>query len=301
MRRLVIGTAGHIDHGKSALVRALTGIEPDRLKEEQARGITIDLGFAHTRDRRRPGRVRRRARPRALRRATCWPARPASTPVLLVVAADESVMPQTREHLDICRLLGVPAGVIALTKTDVADADLARGRARSRCASSSPGRSSRARRSSRCRRGPARGSRRCAPRWQRSPVALTPRLADGPVRLPIDRVFTLRGFGTVVTGTLVSGTLPADDAWRCCRRPTRRGCAGCTCTAPRCGRRAPGSASRSTSATCRSTTSRAAIRWPRRAVPRADAPRRRAARRPAVVACRCGTARASASTRVRAR
>src|SRR3954451_21112307 len=123
MRSIVVGTAGHIDHGKSALVRALTGTDPDRLKEEKARGITIDLGFAH---------------------ATIGGVHVAFVDVPgherfvknmlagaggidlagLVVGADESVMPQTREHFDICRLLRVPAGLVALTKTDLADADM---------------------------------------------------------------------------------------------------------------------------------------------------------------------------------
>ncbi len=122
MRSLVVGTAGHIDHGKSTLVRALTGIDPDRLEEEKIRGITIDLGFAHV----QLGDVRvafvdvpghERFVRNMLAGATGIDA------VLLVVAADESVMPQTREHFDICRLLDVHAGVIALTKCDVADPD----------------------------------------------------------------------------------------------------------------------------------------------------------------------------------
>ena len=122
-RSIVIGTAGHIDHGKSALVRALTGTDPDRLKEEQARGITIDLGFAHTSiggddiafvD--VPGHER--FVKNMLAGAGGIDA------VLFVVAADESVMPQTREHFAICRLLGVRAGVIALTKIDIADPDV---------------------------------------------------------------------------------------------------------------------------------------------------------------------------------
>ena len=122
MRSIVVGTAGHIDHGKSALVRALTGTDPDRLKEEQARGITIDLGFAHLESGRRQPRVRRRARARAVREEHARRRRRHRL-VLLVVAADESVMPQTREHFQICRLLDVPAGVIVLTKADLVDAD----------------------------------------------------------------------------------------------------------------------------------------------------------------------------------
>jgi selenocysteine-specific elongation factor len=115
MTRLVVGTAGHIDHGKSRLVHALTGIDPDRLKEEKARGITIELGFAHTviGDARVafvdvPGHERFvKTMLAGVGGIDC---------VMLVVAADESVMPQTREHFDICRLLGVPAGLVVVTK-----------------------------------------------------------------------------------------------------------------------------------------------------------------------------------------
>jgi selenocysteine-specific elongation factor len=120
MRSIVIGTAGHIDHGKSALVRALTGTDPDRLKEEQARGITIDLGFAHLENEGVnlafvdvPGHER--FVKNMLAGAGGIDA------VLLVIAADESVMPQTREHFDICRLLHVPRGLIVLTKSDLVD------------------------------------------------------------------------------------------------------------------------------------------------------------------------------------
>ncbi|HEY3886353.1 MAG TPA: GTP-binding protein, partial [Vicinamibacterales bacterium] len=121
-RSIVIGTAGHIDHGKSALVKALTGTDPDRLKEEKARGITIDLGFAHARlgdldvafvD--VPGHER------FVRNMLAGAG--GIDAVLIVIAADESVMPQTREHFAICSLLGIEAGVVALTKSDLADAD----------------------------------------------------------------------------------------------------------------------------------------------------------------------------------
>src|SRR5512142_2841549 len=122
MRSIVIGTAGHIDHGKSTLVRALTGIDPDRLKEEKARGITIDLGFAHA----AIGGVNVAfvdvpGHERFVRNMLAGAG--GIQAVLLVVAADESVMPQTREHFEICRLLRVPAGVIALTRSDLVDAD----------------------------------------------------------------------------------------------------------------------------------------------------------------------------------
>src|SRR5512144_1724119 len=119
---IVIGTAGHIDHGKSALVRALTGIDPDRLKEEKERGITIDIGFAHT----RIGDVQIAfvdvpGHERFVKNMLAGVG--GIDAVLLVIAADESVMPQTREHFDICRLLRIPTGVIALTKSDLVDAD----------------------------------------------------------------------------------------------------------------------------------------------------------------------------------
>src|SRR5450432_4446428 len=123
MQSIIIGTAGHIDHGKSALVRALTGTDPDRLPEEKKRGITIDLGFADL----DLGDVRvsfvdvpghERFVKNMLAGAHGIDA------VLLVVAADESVMPQTREHFHICRLLGIPTGLVVLTKCDSADPHL---------------------------------------------------------------------------------------------------------------------------------------------------------------------------------
>ena len=122
-RSVVVGTAGHIDHGKSALVRALTGTDPDRLKEEKARGITIDLGFAHA----TIGDINFAfvdvpGHERFVKNMLAGVG--GIDVVVLVVAADESVMPQTREHFDICRLLRVPAGFVALTKTDLADADM---------------------------------------------------------------------------------------------------------------------------------------------------------------------------------
>src|ERR671927_48890 len=122
MKSIVVGTAGHIDHGKSALVQALTGIDPDRLKEEKARGITIDLGFAHTMiDGLDVAFVDVPGHERFVKNMLAGAG--GIDLVVLVVAADESVMPQTREHFQICRLLQVPAGVIALTKADLADQD----------------------------------------------------------------------------------------------------------------------------------------------------------------------------------
>src|SRR3989475_6603280 len=121
-KSIVIGTAGHIDHGKSALVRALTGVDPDRLKEEKARGITIDLGFAHlVLDNLNVAFVDVPGHERFIKNMLAGVG--GIDLVVLVVAADESVMPQTREHFDICRLLRVPAGLVAVTKTDLVDAE----------------------------------------------------------------------------------------------------------------------------------------------------------------------------------
>src|SRR5438477_5094438 len=122
LKSVIVGTAGHIDHGKSALVQALTGTDPDRLQEEKRRGITIDLGFASA----RVGAltlafVDVRGHERFVKNMLAGAG--GIDMVLLVVAADESVMPQTREHFDICRLLRVPAGVVAVTKADLVDAD----------------------------------------------------------------------------------------------------------------------------------------------------------------------------------
>jgi selenocysteine-specific elongation factor len=209
MPHLVIGTAGHIDHGKSALVRALTGTDPDRLEEEKARGITIDLGFALM----AVGDLRvsfvdvpghERFVKNMLAGATGIDA------VALVVAGDESVMPQTREHFDICRLLGVSHGLAVITKADLVDEDtielvtlevrdLVRG--------------------SFLERGPVipvssvTGAGLDALRAAVADIAgrVTARAPGGLPRLPIDRVFSVKGFGTVVTGTLVSGSVRLDQ------------------------------------------------------------------------------------------
>src|SRR5512142_1159749 len=119
MKRVVVGTAGHIDHGKTSLVRALTGVDTDRLREEKRRGITIELGFAHLTlpDGTTVGVVDVPGHERFVRAVAAGAG--GIDLVVLVVAADEGVMPQTREHLDICRLLGVPRGLVAVTKSDL--------------------------------------------------------------------------------------------------------------------------------------------------------------------------------------
>jgi selenocysteine-specific elongation factor len=210
MRSLIVGTAGHIDHGKSALVRALTGTDPDRLKEEKERGITIDLGFAHLEL--GGGRVASfidvPGHERFVRNMLAGAH--GIDAVMLVVAADESVMPQTREHFHICRLLGIPAGLVVLTKCDVADTDsqtVAEMEARELVAGSFLEGAPVLRVSART--GLGLGELRQALRGLAERA--TERPVDGLLRLPVDRAFTLRGFGTVVTGTLVSGALAVGD------------------------------------------------------------------------------------------
>lgn len=208
MTHLVVGTAGHIDHGKSTLVHALTGTDPDRLKEEKARGITIDLGFAHWRHGDLtvalvdvPGHER------FVKNMLAGVG--GIDAVLLVVAADEGVMPQTREHLDICRLLAIPRGVVVLTKADLVEAEML-ALVRLEVAELIAGTPIEAAPiiAVSARTGAGLAELRSAL------VALAPaagvRESGGRARLPIDRVFTMRGFGTVVTGTLVSGSI-ADD------------------------------------------------------------------------------------------
>ena len=203
-----MGTAGHIDHGKSTLVEALTGVDPDRLSEEKARGITIDLGFAPYVDGETalafvdvPGHERFvRNMLAGASGIDC---------VLLVIAADESVMPQTREHFEICRLLGVGAGAVALTKADLVDEEtleLVRLETRDLVAGSFLDEAPVVPVSARTGAG-VDALRAVLARM----AATAPARSDGGVaRLPIDRAFSIRGFGTVVTGTLVSGRIAAN-------------------------------------------------------------------------------------------
>src|SRR5580692_1988400 len=124
MKHIIVGTAGHIDHGKTALVKALTGIDADRLEEEKRRGITIDLGFAHLEltPEMRIGFVDVPGHERFVKNMLAGAG--GIDMVMLVIAAGESIKPQTREHFDICRLLGVQAGLIALTKADLVDPEI---------------------------------------------------------------------------------------------------------------------------------------------------------------------------------
>ena len=205
MRSVVVGTAGHIDHGKSSLVLALTGTDPDRLKEEKARGITIDLGFAHLAHAGInfafvdvPGHER------FVRNMLAGAG--GIDVVLLVIAADESVMPQTREHFAICRLLDVAAGAIVLTKVDAADeetCELAALEARELVAGSFLHDAPIVRVSSRTGDGLEELKRVLAQLAAR----VKPRVLRTGARLPVDRVFSVKGFGTVATGTLVAGRI----------------------------------------------------------------------------------------------
>ncbi len=209
-RSLIVGTAGHVDHGKSALVRALTGTDPDRLKEEQERGITIDLGFAHMSlgEDLEASFIDVPGHERFVRNMLAGAH--GLDAVLLVVAADESVMPQTREHFHICRLLGTRRGLVALTKCDVADAEsqaLAEMEVRELVAGSFLEGAPVVRTSARTRAG----LDALVAELAAIAAGAGRRQAEGLLRLPVDRVFTLRGFGTVVTGTLLAGTLAEGD------------------------------------------------------------------------------------------
>ena len=209
--RLVLGTAGHIDHGKTALVRALTGVDTDRLPEEKARGITIELGFAPL----DLGNLRLSVvdvpgHERLVR--TMVAGATGIDLVLLAVAADEGVMPQTREHLAICELLAIARGVVALTKIDSAPAELAELAEQEVRALLDAGPLAGApivRVSSLTGQGLDALRAALAAAAAGAPPR-TPR--SGPPRLAVDRVFTLRGFGTVATGTLIGAPLRSGDA-----------------------------------------------------------------------------------------
>jgi selenocysteine-specific elongation factor len=205
--RLVLGTAGHIDHGKTALIRALTGVDTDRLPEEKARGITIALGFAplDLGDGLRLGVVDVPGHEALVR--TMVAGATGFDLVLLVVAADEGVMPQTREHVAICELLGVSRGVVALTKIDAAAAelaDVAEEEVGELLAPTALADAPVVRVSAVSGEGLER-LREALQETAAAAGARTPR--SGPTRLPVDRCFAMKGFGAVVTGTLVGGPL----------------------------------------------------------------------------------------------
>ncbi len=212
MRTFVIGTAGHIDHGKSALIRALTGTDPDRLAEEKQRGITIDLGFAQLElgEDLQAGVVDVPGHERFVKNMVAGTG--GIDLVLMVVAADEGVMPQTREHLDICSLLGIEHGVVALTKIDLVDEpdwlDLVTEDIRSELDGTFLADAPIVPVSARSEQG----LEALRSELVRTAAAIEPRSSSGPAMLAIDRAFSMRGFGSVVTGTLFSGQLEVEDA-----------------------------------------------------------------------------------------
>jgi selenocysteine-specific elongation factor len=215
MKSIIVGTAGHIDHGKTALVKALTGIDADRLEEEKRRGITIDLGFAHMNmatvagETLRLGFVDVPGHERFVRNMLAGVG--GIDLVLLVIAADEAIKPQTREHFDILQLLGGRSGITVLTKSDSVDAEtldvvrleveeFLRGTFLDKpspivAVSSLTG----------------AGIEELKRAIVAAGTAARPRDSQAHARLPVDRVFTIKGFGTVVTGTLVAGTIRRDD------------------------------------------------------------------------------------------
>jgi len=209
MRRFLFGTAGHIDHGKTALVKALTGIDADRLPEEKRRGITIDLGFAHAEwDGISFSFVDVPGHERFVRNMLAGAG--GIQAVLLVVAADESVMPQTREHFEIVRMLGIRTGAIAVTKIDRVPSDLVAvtiSDVRDLVAGSFLEGAPISPVSARSGEG--------LDELRASLASLAESAGDGedrrPPRLPIDRAFLIPGFGAVVTGSLVSGALSREQ------------------------------------------------------------------------------------------
>jgi selenocysteine-specific elongation factor len=215
MKSVIVGTAGHIDHGKTALVKALTGIDADRLEEEKRRGITIDIGFAHLE---LPvpdggiclGFVDVPGHERFVRNMLAGVG--GIDLVLLVIAADEGIKPQTREHFDICRLLAIRRGITVLTKSDAVDAetlevvrleveDYVRGSFLDPAQSPMVAVSSLT----------GAGLDELKSALAQVASAVTTKNSAALARLPVDRVFTMKGFGTVVTGTLVAGTIRKEE------------------------------------------------------------------------------------------
>ncbi len=216
MKSVIVGTAGHIDHGKTALVKALTGIDADRLEEEKRRGITIDIGFAHMEFPLPAGEILRLGfvdvpgHERFVRNMLAGVG--GIDLVLLVIAADESIKPQTREHFDICRLLAVRRGIAVLTKSDLVERetlDVVRLEVEEFLRNSflDPAHSSIVAVSSLT----GAGLDDLKQALVKAAAEVPSRDSAALARLPIDRVFTMKGFGVVVTGTLVAGTIREGD------------------------------------------------------------------------------------------
>ena len=208
-KSIIVGTAGHIDHGKSTLIEALTGTHPDRLEEEKRRGITIDLGFAFLEDGGvRFGFVDVPGHERFVKNMLAGAS--GVDLVLLVIAADEAIKPQTREHFEICRLLGVKRGVIALTKSDLVDVqsrELARMEVEEFVKGSFLANAAIVPVSAKN----GDGLLDLKKALQDAASQITEKDAGRYFRLPVDRSFPVKGFGTVVTGTLISGQVAIGD------------------------------------------------------------------------------------------
>jgi len=210
MKNIIVGTAGHIDHGKSRLVTALTGTDPDRLKEEKERGITIDIGFAFMPlgEDLRLGFVDVPGHERFVKNMLAGIG--GIDLVLLVVAADESVMPQTREHFNICRLLGIERGLVVVTKTDMADpemVELVELEVREFVAGSFLENVPLLKVSS----VTGEGVEALRQALEAEAASVTRKETARPFRLAVDRAFTIKGFGTVVTGTLLAGEISVGE------------------------------------------------------------------------------------------
>jgi selenocysteine-specific elongation factor len=209
LKSVIVGTAGHIDHGKSTLIEALTGTHPDRLEEEKRRGITIDLGFAFLEEHGvRFGFVDVPGHERFVKNMLAGAS--GVDLVLLVIAADEAIKPQTREHFEICRLLGVKRGVIALTKSDLVDTqsqELARMEVEEFVKGSFLANAAIVPVSAKNGAGLAELKKAL----QEATAEIQVKDAGRYFHLPIDRSFPVKGFGTVVTGTLISGQVAVGD------------------------------------------------------------------------------------------
>lgn len=210
MKQIVLGTAGHIDHGKTSLIKAVAGIETDRLKEEKKRGITIELGFAHMAlpSGQHLGIVDVPGHERFVKNMVAGAT--GIDMVAMVIAADEGIMPQTREHMEICTLLGIKHGLVVLTKKDMVDEEwlemvvedvrgFVQGTFLEEAAivpvSSHTG----------------EGLPELLKEMDKIAALIPERTSSGLFRLPVDRVFTMKGFGTVITGTVASGTINVGD------------------------------------------------------------------------------------------
>jgi selenocysteine-specific elongation factor len=211
MKQVILGTAGHIDHGKTSLIRALTGIDTDRLKEEKLRGITIELGFAHMDmpGGERLGIVDVPGHEKFVKHMVAGAT--GIDLVALVIAADEGVMPQTREHMEICQLLRVKKGLVVLTKTDLVEDRDWLDMVREDIVEFLKGTFLETSQIIAVSATTGEGIEELKKALATLFAQVESKSSDGPFRLPVDRVFSMRGFGTVITGTSISGRLRVGD------------------------------------------------------------------------------------------